>query len=913
MAHSTRACAASLERPALLGLLAVLLTACSPPSGENLVLAERLIEDDPAETFRADAVRETRTRFRWNLDEPSEASRWSGIGAAARPTGRGIPFAGHSGPAMLVRELESGLEASAVQHLEVRANGLGDAPLTLLWARRGEELAAKRSLAAKATPGNPVSFSFDVESAPEWSGRIEKLALASPAAPHTGGRGRKVFATARRLDEESLRRALLHPWKVDLGGDVRNAFLVPSGTPVVREVELEPGSRLRFGIGASGAITAPILFRASLQEDGSERRVLSEKRLSPRQAGAWSEVEVDLTAIRSKRLTRLLFETETDAPHDPAGAMPVLADPRIVRPAGVRNPQGVNVVLISVDTLRADRLSLAGYPRLTTPRLDRWAEDSAVVFENAIAQAPWTLPSHVSMLTGLDALRHGVNYLDPAPADLELVTESFRRAGYATAGFTAGGFVAAEFGFAQGFDRYDTRSTEAPLGLEKLFDTELEVGVEQVERWLRHDATRPFFLFFHTYEVHSPYHARQPWFDRFGGTARKLPRGFPETRTLAPEPETLITRKRFVHPSASDGGGDSRPLTASGLADVDRMYDSGVAFMDQQIGKLLDLLQEIELDRSTVVVFTSDHGEALGEHRLASHTHLFDETIRVPLIIGLPEGRHGGRRVQNQVRSIDIVPTLLELAGLPLPADLDGTSLGPLLEGRTDPRRRVAWSYAGSTNVGVALRWGNRLKYIRPNAAWPGLVGTSEVYDLVSDPQEQRNLAATHVDAGRLEARTRERLRRDLSGVRLRLSNRSAGPVSGEIGGAVIRATGVSSPDLACRCVEWLGGGRIRYRIPPGTAYTLVLEHAAQGPLTIEGQLRQGGSRPSTFAFRVDLDALAEPTAYGWDGKDWALRETTEPMSTGFVIEGETAVRSTGSPQEKPEVLEQLRALGYVE
>lgn len=885
---------------------------CSEPAGISSALGQRFIDADPEVIFRPEELIDVRASFRWNLDDPVEASRWTGARGDPSDDGRGLPLAGRRGP-VLVRAMENRLRAETVQRLVVKVTGLGSAPLRLLWTRHGERLSSGRSLQTTATPGSPETFTFALGSDPSWSGQVERIALDSPKARLKGARVLEVLGQEVLVQEDALRGALLRPWKVDLWGDLRNAFLAPPGSPIAREVELAPGSKLRFGIGATGQLRKPVVFRAFLHREGSEPLELSGDRLSGRSDAGWSEVEVDLDGIGAEGTARIVLETEAEAPLDLAEAIPVISNPRLVRPATVQDTESVNVVLISIDTLRADRLSVAGYERATTPHLDQWAERSAIVFDNAVAQAPWTLPSHVSMLTGLDALAHGVNYRsDSAPADLDFVAECFRRAGYATAAFTAGGFVAPEFGLTQGFDRYQSHVLRSPRKLRRIFHSELERSIDQLARWLRHDATRPFFAFFHTYEVHHPYHAREPWFGRFGGDSRSLARDFPAQRELPLEPETLVTRTKLVHPSARNGQEDPRSLTAEELVEVNRLYDSGVAYINQEVGKLFDTLQTLGLDRNTVVVFTSDHGEALGEHQLAAHTHLYDDTLRIPLIIGAPQPIHGGRRVEDQVRSIDIVPTILALAGIPPPADLDGASLVDLMEGRAEPRRREAWSYAAYTNVGVALRLGNGLKFIRPNAVWPGLVGRAELYDLMRDPSELRNLADTHPALRRLEARVSERLRRDLPGVRLSLSNSEQVPLSGEIRGALIQANTVSSPDLDCRCVEWLGRSRIRYRVPPGAVYTLVLERAAESTLAVEGRLGKEASRLRVFEFEVDLETLSGPFAYGWSGTGWGPLEPTDSIATGIVIEGETAIRPSRGPGRSSEVLERLRALGYV-
>lgn len=343
------------------------------------------------------------------------------------------------------------------------------------------------------------------------------------------------------------------------------------------------------------------------------------------------------------------------------------------------------VVFISIDTLRADRLPLYGSTSIRTPQIDRLAADG-VVFENAYAHSPQTLPSHTSILSGELPFEHGVR--DNIGFTVK-TGQRFLQQDLKDAGFTSGAFVSAyvlreQTGFAHGFDTFDDElppaSPEQPLGQ---VQRPGEQTVAAALKWLE-GKTPKTFLFTHIYEPHTPY-----------------------------------------APPARFSGRDA--------------YDGEVAYADEIVGRLLDHLRARGLyDEATIVLF-SDHGEALGDHGEEEHgIFLYRETIRVPLIVKLPDSRGGGRRVAAPVQHIDLVPTVLDLVGLPeQPGRLRGRSLLPLIDGSGEvapagiyseslsPRYHFGWSelYALSDE---------RYRFIR--------APKDELYDLSQDAGESSSI-----------------------------------------------------------------------------------------------------------------------------------------------------------------------------
>jgi arylsulfatase A-like enzyme len=300
-----------------------------------------------------------------------------------------------------------------------------------------------------------------------------------------------------------------------------------------------------------------------------------------------------------------------------------------------------NIVLISVDTLRADHLSAYGYERATSPNFDRLA-NGGVLFEQAFSPTSWTLPGHASMLTGVDPTRHGAtNWKKPIRKDIPLLAEVLSEAGYATKGVVNGTFVKPGFGFDRGFDSYEVYKSQAP-----------ESHHAAVMKVLDSKPTRPFFYFFHYMRVHGPY--------------APSPDGNPFERPFDGEISASITKilERW-HARGKQG-----PVVSSAENDhlID-LYDGAILAMDAMLAQILDRLDDPSA-ANTYVILTADHGEEFMEHGFLGHSlSLYDEVIKVPLIIRGP-GIEAGKRVRSIAGLIDIVPTVLDLLEIEPPSGL---------------------------------------------------------------------------------------------------------------------------------------------------------------------------------------------------------------------------------------------------
>ena len=320
----------------------------------------------------------------------------------------------------------------------------------------------------------------------------------------------------------------------------------------------------------------------------------------------------------------------------------------------------LNVIIIGVDTLRPDHLGCYGYGRDTSPAVDRLAA-GGVLFENVISQSPWTSPSFASVLTSLYPTQTGLVSVGTSMRDSFPTLGTLLRAeGYATGAIINATVLKPEFGIDRGFDYYYTTPREGRIA---------DGTTRDALAWIDSVPGKPFFLFAHYYDPHEPYAPPAPYDEFFEedysgsiGNTFVLHDHFPDVKGMNFEPLGALTREDWDH--------------------IRTLYDGEIRFTDEAIADLLDGLKERGLDENTLVVFLSDHGEEFFEHKGFGHGHtLYGEVIRVPLIMWYPGSLPGGHRVKSQVRLIDVMPTVLDILGLPGEDHMEGVSLLPCIEG----------------------------------------------------------------------------------------------------------------------------------------------------------------------------------------------------------------------------------------
>lgn len=329
-------------------------------------------------------------------------------------------------------------------------------------------------------------------------------------------------------------------------------------------------------------------------------------------------------------------------------------------------PRPENLLLVTLDTLRADRLGAYGYDRPTSPHLDAFAA-RATLFEDALCNVPTTLPSHVSFFTGLPAVRHGARRNGVVP-DESLVTlfDLLEERGLRTAAVVASGVLGPRFSEPLGPD-------EVLLpGRKGRFQVPAQDVNAEALRWLDARGAEPFALWLHYYDPHEPYDPPRSFRERF---ARPYDGPLPETLDL-----DLL---------AAFNDDPDLVLTEADRRHVADLYDAEVAYLDARLGELFSALEERGLLASTLVVVVGDHGQALGEQDFWGHgRRLLEPVVRVPFLVRLP-GQREGRRVDAPVDSLDLLPTLIELFRLPPVPDLPGRSLVPALYGRPPAPRTL--------------------------------------------------------------------------------------------------------------------------------------------------------------------------------------------------------------------------------
>jgi arylsulfatase A-like enzyme len=425
--------------------------------------------------------------------------------------------------------------------------------------------------------------------------------------------------------------------------------------------------------------------------------------------------------------------------------------------------------VIAIDTLRPDRLSHRGHPVETSPRLDALAAESWV-FEDAQSPSPWTAPALLSLMTSLYPEAHGVvAFPNPGrmPDDVTTLAEVLHAAGYRTAAFTEGGYAKGEFGLDQGFEHFPSNpGDDESHGSNLLYPSRIEANVERAIDWLDEVDGAPFLLLFHTYEAHFPYRAPEESIERFrpgysAAAERAALAAIAERwdgreeltdeewdRLLIHHHHCQLLELPRVRGRAKLREGVRRrirdfeegriTLSKQTLSFLGALYDAGLHFTDAQVGRLLDGLQRAGHGHDTVVVAVSDHGEGLGQHRRIQHgSNLYDELTRALLILRIPG--QPPRRVKSIVRTVDVVPTVLETLGIEGVPAFQGRSL---LREESDPRFAYASARARS---GEELRW-RAIRSDRFTLLEDVETGEVALFDRQQDPGETSDVASRFPD-----------------------------------------------------------------------------------------------------------------------------------------------------------------------
>jgi arylsulfatase A-like enzyme len=675
-----------VSRLAVLGSLALFTLACTrrpvaPPVSLRLVDAYKpeLIQDrvtpPPAPA---------RTEWRFDGAPPGkDANRgWSGFHGVAGLQVRGERLAGQATTAMPMLHLErpAGFDDGDLIHeVQVRVRASAGTNLSVGFDRAEKPDASGVLDALKA-------FGWDFTSPLVAGPEMRTYTLRSPLSVPTAGT-RHVFvrptdAAGATFELESVRlvtrREHLSSVASGVGwqglGEIYRESLVARSPEVLRfDLRLPPHPRLELALGT--VEDGPVTFQVAVEPQGGSKETVVLERTVTR-PHRWEEVPIDLGAFASRDVS-LRLALRADRPGTlglwggPA-VRSVGARPDATAPApGGAAPRGV--ILIWADTLRRDHLSLYGYGRPTSPVLDRLGREGAV-FRDCVGQASWTKVATPSMMTSLFPTTHGVReFADRLPSAATTLAEVYRQAGYATLSLSSILFTGKFTNLHQGFE---TVHEDGSLPDRRSSKTAREY-VDRLLPWLDAHRDVPFFVFLHVSDPHDPYKP-QPPYDTLWADARRAAeheRQAAAVRKVIRDP--LL--KMFGMPTGAEL--TKAHLDPQAYAAHDRdWYDGSIRGMDAEIGRLVERIRGLGLERDVVVAFTGDHGEEFLEHgRMFHGQSVYGEMNNMPLLVWAPGRVPAGTVVEETVAALDVMPTLLELSRLPVPAEAQGRSLVPLV------------------------------------------------------------------------------------------------------------------------------------------------------------------------------------------------------------------------------------------
>ena len=555
-----------------------------------------------------------------------------------------------------------------------------------------------------------------------------------------------------------------------------------SRAPETLSFDVSLGARPWFDLTLGTIDNLPVTFQVDAsQPDGTDPTRLLSQTLTT--AERWERRRLDLGAFAGETV-RISLSLEADA--DGAigfwgspvvrndGAPPAtVAEERPASSAGSLGVRPRGVILIQVDTLRRDHLDVYGYERETAPVLRRLAAEGAT-FRRTTAQATWTKVSTPSTMTSLYPLSHGVrDFADRLPAAAETLAEQYRAAGYATLAYSSVLFTGQFSNMHQGFEELHESGS---AGVTPSSKTAREY-VDRLSEWLGTHRDVPFFVFLHLFDPHDPFEPREPYATMWADPTHKTEH----------EEQLDALREHIENPILRQFGMPDRrafeaaEIDAEAFVNYDQAwYDGSIRGMDVELGRLVERLRALGMDDDTLIVFMSDHGEEFLEHDRMFHGQtVYGELTQVPLVMRWPGAIPAGVVVDENVQLIDIMPTLLDLSGLPHPEGLQGRSLLPFVAGGNSTNAawatRPSFSEKAPTTGAAAPPPAATESYAVIDGDWLLIHnrarddGTAEfeLYDVAADPLNQTNLADAQTEVVTRLARELDRWHRIAEQARL--------------------------------------------------------------------------------------------------------------------------------------------------
>lgn len=548
------------------------------------------------------------------------------------------------------------------------------------------------------------------------------------------------------------------------------------------------------------------------------------------------------------------------------------------------------VILISCDTLRADHLSCYGYHRETSPHLDAFAKQS-VVFENAITPETWTLPSHVTMLTGLYPKNHGVTPNSNLSEDTITLAEALRDAGYVSGAYIGFTFWLYPWrGFAHGFDLYNTPNWR----FRPIYETHA-----LADAWIEAHAVPNTFLFLHNFDVHSkparqydglPYGPDDESFLHFA-------KEFTNPPTFARPGRDIVDAEAFL--LAANRG--EIAMTQEEVDYCKALYDDCIRLIDHRLHETFEKLKELGLYERALIIVTADHGEEFGEHGVYGHANVYEPSLRIPLIIKFPNGRFAGTRYPTVVELSDIFPTVLDVLGIAPAGPVDGQSLLRVLDGSAAPK-----------GVGFAQRFTHRTARATDWKLIRTMPDAFELYDLVNDRAERNNVLNSSGAQGRALREAMEQFFQ---------VNPEGWHIAFDTVDPDWRGTLTLSSDGLIEAAELLGGIDVQALARSDRGVTLNLDKLNRDELVLRtvggsGRVSLNVTSKSPFAVRIGDRSAVTGTNFEsvLDSSGGAIPEPSAASADLPTIRvwyvPETGNRSAAR-ELSPEAIEELKALGY--
>ncbi|MFB0518641.1 MAG: sulfatase [Acidobacteriota bacterium] len=626
--------------------------------------------------------------------------------------------------------INTDFSASSVTAIKISMKIFSETPVKLLWAtflwasdKEGTISSINRSMFNALADNKFHTYYVYVEDSPNWMETITRLRFA-PADELCTVEIDYIdllnIPFIKRMQMEGFQSGLI---KAFIRGEFRNAIYAPPPSEIEQIVRIPQKPLLDFGYGVLPAAWNKegkgVQFYIQAIDEKGKTHILFSNYIDPKHKEkdrCWFNGRIDLSQFTGQNLRLILGTRNSYLKEEPSGRKPderydyaVWSNPEVY--SNIKGKDDVSIILISLDALRKDHLGCYGYSRDTSPNIDKIAAQG-ILFQNAISQSSWTLPSHASLLTSKYPSFHGaITSLDKLSSENITLSEILREKGYTTICFTETGWLNPAFGLDQGFDVFNSTSGD------------IKDRVEAVHNWFEWNKHRKFFIFFHTYAIHDYFHNKGEYIQPY---ASELQKGVEEGVKII---DLIRERDKRIYQSFYQNY-------------INDIYDGAIKCTDKYLGELFDAFEASLGSKGYLLILTSDHGEEFGEH---GHFHhgmtLYDEMINVPIIIKIPNSHYTQKIINEQVQLIDIPPTIFDLIDEPIPEFFQGNSLLPIVKGGSNSeRQQIAFSEIDNEGYQLICLRTNEYKYIYNIASPRKNPSIEELYDLIKDKGETYNL-----------------------------------------------------------------------------------------------------------------------------------------------------------------------------